>query len=82
MKDQTATNTHSDDGYSSRFGSYGIYRAADFTDADGDTRQDMGLHSGRNNNPNAKTYGCIRTTEEAMAFIQNLIGVNGGRFTK
>src|SRR5207245_10603872 len=54
-----------------RYGSSGIFRAEDFTQSDGTKRDNMGVHSGRENmgGVSAPTNGCIRTTDTAIATI-------------
>ena len=81
MMDQNYPHCHNTgDTYDSSYGTYGIYRAQDFEDIDGDCREGMGLHSGRNDNYDYPTYGCIRTTDAAMSDIQDFIN-NCGSFT-
>ncbi|MDR2145902.1 MAG: L,D-transpeptidase [Tannerella sp.] len=85
MLDQNAALCHTgdrriEDTYDNAYGDYGIYRANEFYDSSKKMyRNGMGLHSGRENNPSHPTNGCIRTTDEAMAYLQTLIG-RGNRF--
>ena len=80
MSTQSSPVTHSGDSYSSSFGTYGIYQAAGFYDANGTYRTYMGLHSGRSDDTSYPTYGCIRTTDAAMAEIAAFIS-SCGSFT-
>ncbi|HRY32701.1 MAG TPA: SpvB/TcaC N-terminal domain-containing protein [Bacteroidales bacterium] len=81
MEDKTARYTHgcdsdykgivkdSEDG---SYGEEGIYRAKDFKETEsGKSRKGMAVHAGRENKPFLKrvTYGCIRTTRQAMKTI-------------
>lgn len=69
MEDKTHTKTHtrSKDSTKGSFGPYGILRLAAFRIAGHRKPHDgVGVHSGRNNNPNSATMGCIRTTDDAM----------------
>jgi hypothetical protein len=79
MKDTTRPNTHgrAADSLNGEYGTRGIFRAMNFKDASGTMREDMGVHAGRQNDPDGlgrtgvdhATRGCIRTTEEAMEVI-------------
>jgi hypothetical protein len=74
--DYSRHTTHPDDGPDSAFGSYGnyIFKVPGCHDT-------CGVHSGRKTIPDAlgrqgvkhATMGCIRTTDEAMRLITNLI---------
>lgn len=78
MYDQLQTHTHSEgDTYEGPYGTHGIYRADPFYDEECEYRTGMGLHAGRSGNVNYVTYGCIRTTEEAMADIDCFIDTYG-----
>ena len=57
------------------YGSGGIYRSESFTQSDGKYRQGMAVHSGRLHKSflSRVTFGCIRTTDEAMTAIDNAI---------
>jgi hypothetical protein len=79
---QTKPNTRKSDSYDSKFGTYGNYITYPFIDANGKYRDGMSLHSGYSDDYNRVTEGCIRTTDEAMSFIQNLINTNNGKLTK
>jgi RHS repeat-associated protein len=70
--------THKNDSKTSAFGSHGSLNFGDyinnkktiaFTETNGNERTTMAVHSGRGDNPNAKTNGCIRTTDKAMEII-------------
>lgn len=83
MQDTYSANFHPGtnlDTHGGTFGEYGIFRANYFQDESGTWRYGMGLHSGRSNDPSHPTYGCIRTTDEAMAFISQQISL-GYHFT-
>jgi hypothetical protein len=81
--DYSRHTTHNDDGPDSAFGSNGnyIFKVPGCHDT-------CGVHSGRQNIPDAlgrmgvahATMGCIRTTDEAMRLITNLIA-NGDPLT-
>lgn len=64
-----------------RYGTGGIYRAKNFKETNGkkNTRSGMAVHAGRENKEflKRKTNGCIRTTCEAMAAIDEAISQNG-----
>ena len=77
MYDQNSAYTHSDDSYESSYGTHGIFRANSFIDENGCERTYMGLHSGRSDNYNHPTYGCIRTTDAAMSELLCYIGSYG-----
>ena len=52
------------------FGPNGIFRLKDFKDSGGTNHDNVGVHAGRKDKGvNAKTEGCIRTTDEAMGQI-------------
>jgi len=75
--DQFPGSTPKADDKDGAFGTHGIFRAKDFQDGDA-TRTDMGVHAGREGvkdraereGERHATAGCIRTTEEAMAEIE------------
>lgn len=76
IQDKSATHMHTlhpeDDTINGKYGTYGIVRF--FVPG----HEGIGVHSGRKNairNPGAihPTEGCIRTTEEAMQTIHELI---------
>ncbi len=52
------------------FGSYGPVGAIPIGGATGSNRG-LYIHSGRGDNPTHPTYGCIRTTDEAMRFMRD-----------
>jgi hypothetical protein len=51
------------------FGPFGILHIKDALDASFVNMLGAGIHSGQNNNPKHATYGCIRTTDDAMQQI-------------
>ncbi len=74
MKDTTTANLHdlASDAPNGPYGPYGIFRAKSFYDpVSGQDRDDMGVHSGRTDKggPCHPTYGCVRTTDDAMREI-------------
>jgi RHS repeat-associated protein len=79
MKDTTQPNLHGGtaDSVDGEYGTNGIFRAQDFKDSTGTQREEMGVHAGRENDedklkrsgPEHATFGCIRTTEDAMKAI-------------
>jgi hypothetical protein len=77
FKDTDAPNMHgtSDDSRNGAYGEHGIFRLNDFKDSEGDNHDNVGVHSGRESGDGKgwehSTYGCIRTTEEAMEMITN-----------
>ncbi|MDR1719570.1 MAG: hypothetical protein LBR67_05540 [Dysgonamonadaceae bacterium] len=81
MLDQHSALKHnnSEDTFEGSFGIYGIFRANTFVYSNV-TREYMGIHSGRCNNPEHPTYGCIRTTDEAMSKLTELLNY-GHTFT-
>jgi RHS repeat-associated protein len=75
MQDKQRPNKHGGnrDTLNGSYGTHGIFRAEPFTQSDGQDRDNMGVHSGRQNSggPQHPTEGCIRTTEAAMAQIDS-----------
>jgi len=88
MKDKSAPHKHPgktdtktgqpSDSKQGEYGSHGIMRAEDFKESNGNTREAMGVHSGREGVTDAAgrsgeehaTKGCIRTTDDAMSEIE------------
>jgi RHS repeat-associated protein len=56
------------DSKNGEYGENGIFRIEEFTDPEGDTHTDIGVHAGREDKggPMHPTMGCIRTTGDAM----------------
>ncbi|HUN86533.1 MAG TPA: RHS repeat-associated core domain-containing protein [Terracidiphilus sp.] len=71
--DQHGATTHLNGSPDSAFGANGIIHIPDAKGATGDTLSGAGVHSGREDKggPDAKTAGCIRTTDEAMSTINS-----------
>lgn len=71
-RDRPHAHNSSDDSINGGYGSYGIIRF-NYPGHSG-----IGVHSGRANRGGATfvTYGCIRTTEEAMRLITNNIRIS------
>ena len=62
------------------YGEGGIFRANSFKEDNGTPREGLGIHAGREANPNfytRRTDGCIRTTPEAIEAINNAIAQYG-----
>jgi hypothetical protein len=86
MRDTTKPNVHggTKDTADGEYGTSGIFRAKDFKDSTGTTREEMGVHAGRENDedglkrsgPEHATFGCIRTTEDAMKAIVETAAVD------
>ena len=58
------------------YGKGGIFRAINFTEENGTKREGMGIHAGRESNPDffsRRTEGCIRTTPDAIEAINDAI---------
>jgi RHS repeat-associated protein len=86
MRDRSSPKRHGDaatdgikqDSPSGEYGSHGIFRAEDFVESNGKKREVMGVHSGRKGMKDGAeregvdhaTNGCIRTTDEGMATIE------------
>jgi RHS repeat-associated protein len=71
-KDQHGAIQHLGDSPNGKYGPNGIIHVLDYPSIiQGQTATDVGLHAGHDdtNGPEAKTNACIRTTDEAMSFI-------------
>lgn len=70
------------DSSSGSFGENGIYRVENFYDERNNYREGMGVHAGREHLPFEQrvTLGCIRTTPEAMEYLQGVLS-NGSVLT-
>ena len=71
--DQHGATTHLNGSSESAFGANGIIHVPDAKGATGDTLSGAGVHSGREDKggPDAKSAGCVRTTDEAMSTINS-----------
>jgi hypothetical protein len=67
-EDQQGATRHLHQPSNSKYGANGIIYVENFTGVTGNTVTGAALHSGRKG-PDSNTYGCIRTTDEAMVFV-------------
>ncbi len=83
FKDKSSPHTHGEatdrngqklDSRNGSYGEHGIFRLKDFKDSGGTPHDNVGVHSGQEDAEGweTPTYGCIRTTEDAMEDISNI----------